>query len=337
MLQFEKISSAICLVKNSTPIWQLIILWGFPIITVLIFAIKTIVVKVKEKDITLTKIIKKISISDLFIIIIGISAIGLVLIPELVYVKDIYEPSQPRANTMFKLTFQSFIMFGICFGYIIIKFLFEKKKLLTNIIGIAITTIFLTTTLYPINAISYWFGNIFDFSKERTLNGEHFFEEGYNLRCQGETITLEDDYKTIEWIRENTDKNDVILEESGNDYEYSNQISTFTSRQTIVGWGAHEWLWRSVNSSTDIPEEVNKRIFDVFELYTSNEKNKIEELIKKYNISYIVIGVNERIRYNNSEINKELPCEIILKEIGNIVFETNVNNVKYPTYIFQVK
>ena len=44
---------------------------------------------------------------------------GLILLPEIVYVKDIYSGDYKRANTMFKLTYQAFIMFGICFGYII--------------------------------------------------------------------------------------------------------------------------------------------------------------------------------------------------------------------------
>ena len=43
--------------------------------------------------------------------IMGLCAIGLVLIPELVYVRDIYENGNARANTMFKLTYQAYIMF----------------------------------------------------------------------------------------------------------------------------------------------------------------------------------------------------------------------------------
>ena len=36
---------------------------------------------------------------------------GLILIPEIVYVRDIYEKTAPRANTMFKLTYQAYILF----------------------------------------------------------------------------------------------------------------------------------------------------------------------------------------------------------------------------------
>ena len=56
--------------------------------------------------------------SDLFVITIGLCAFGLVLIPEILYIEDIYSGDYKRANTMFKLTYQAFIMFGISFGYL---------------------------------------------------------------------------------------------------------------------------------------------------------------------------------------------------------------------------
>lgn len=54
---------------------------------------------------------KAVRTPDLFAVIMGLCAIGLVAIPELVYVRDIYENGNARANTMFKLTYQAYIMF----------------------------------------------------------------------------------------------------------------------------------------------------------------------------------------------------------------------------------
>ena len=39
--------------------------------------------------------------------------------PEVIYVKDIYGGEHYRANTMFKLTYQAFILFGMMMGYVI--------------------------------------------------------------------------------------------------------------------------------------------------------------------------------------------------------------------------
>ena len=70
---------------------------------------------------------REIAVSDMVIGILGLCAIGLIIIPELVYVRDIYEESYARSNTMFKLTYQAFILFGICMSYIITRFLLWKK------------------------------------------------------------------------------------------------------------------------------------------------------------------------------------------------------------------
>ncbi|MFQ7627828.1 MAG: DUF2298 domain-containing protein [Blautia wexlerae] len=51
-------------------------------------------------------------------LVLVLCAMGLIFIPEIVYVRDIYEKTAPRANTMFKLTYQAYIMFGIMMAHI---------------------------------------------------------------------------------------------------------------------------------------------------------------------------------------------------------------------------
>ena len=71
---------------------------------------------------------KAISVPDLFGIVMGLCAIGLIVIPELVYVRDIYENRNARANTMFKLTYQAYIMFGIMMAYILVSITATRIK-----------------------------------------------------------------------------------------------------------------------------------------------------------------------------------------------------------------
>lgn len=71
---------------------------------------------------------KAVRTPDLFAVIMGLCAIGLVAIPELVYVRDIYENGNARANTMFKLTYQAYIMFGMTMAYVIFRLLFINCK-----------------------------------------------------------------------------------------------------------------------------------------------------------------------------------------------------------------
>ena len=70
---------------------------------------------------------KAISVPDLFAIVMGLCAIGLIVIPELVYVRDIYENGNARANTMFKLTYQAYILFALMMSYSFQKIKYYNK------------------------------------------------------------------------------------------------------------------------------------------------------------------------------------------------------------------
>lgn len=333
-LTFQKMSSQIKLTYTHTPLWQLLILWGLPTFVVLYYFISTMFKKL-EKDGRknwLIRYIENLNIADAFIIILGCSAIGLVIAPELVYVKDIYA-SQYRANTMFKLTYQSFIMFGICMGYIITTLFFIKRHTLNKIVSTIAYILLLATSIYGIAFTFKWFGNVLNMSKERTLEASAFLANSYISGY----ITMNDDYNIIKWINENTDVKDIVLEEQGKDFTYSNRVSTFTGRQTVIGWRDHEWLWRSVDSSTQIPKEVNKRLSDVKKLYTEKNVEELRKLIEEYNISYIIIGFNERKSYATEDLNLSvLDNEEELKSLGEIVYETNENNLIEPSYIIKI-
>ncbi len=335
-LTFQKMSSQIKTTYTHTALWQLLVLWGLPTFIVLYYFICTMFKKT-EKDgrkIWLIRYIENLSIQDAFIIILGCSAIGLVIAPELVYVKDIYVSSQYRANTMFKLTYQSFIMFGICMGYIITTLFFIKRQILNKIVSTISYILLLLTSIYGGAFTFKWFGNVLDMSKERTLDGSQFLTNSYISGY----VTMDDDYNIIKWINENTNASDVVLEEQGKDFTYSNRVSTFTGRQTVIGWRDHEWLWRSIDSSTEIPKEVNKRMNDVKILYTEKDVEKLKKLIEEYNISYIVVGFNERKSYATEDLNLNvLDNEEELKSLGEIVYETNENNFTNASYIIKIK
>ena len=64
-------------------------------------------------------------------ILFGLCALGLILIPELVYVKDIYEEGFSRSNTMFKLTYQAYVMFGLFFGFALPEMLANRLQVNT--------------------------------------------------------------------------------------------------------------------------------------------------------------------------------------------------------------
>ena len=170
-LNFKQIASQLNLCENHTPLYQLLILWGLPVIVTLVFLGTLIAEKKgyasasdrKKEDpgqkSALFRFIGNLNISDMFILTLGLCAIGLVIIPEVVYVKDIYSGDYKRANTMFKLSYQAFIMFGMTMGYVITKFLFYAKKTSQRVFGIISGFLLLKTFGYFDNATKAWFGD----------------------------------------------------------------------------------------------------------------------------------------------------------------------------------
>ena len=170
-VNFHQIASQLNLCENHTPLYQLMILWALPVTVTLVF----LGIKIAERKgdtpreerktsdpgrtVPLFRLIANMNLADMFILTLGLCAIGLVILPEVVYVKDIYSGDYKRANTMFKLTYQAFIMFGMVMGYVISKGLFHPKKGAHRAWGIVALLILIATFGYFDNATKAWFGD----------------------------------------------------------------------------------------------------------------------------------------------------------------------------------
>lgn len=337
-LQFDKISASVLLTENHTPLYQLLILWGLPIITFATFFISTVYdfssskksrrKKKKAEESWLKKTGKSISSymqslsdTDLYVITIGLCAIGLVILPEIVYVKDIYSGDYKRANTMFKLTYQAFIMFGICFGYIFVRLFKCKKGKTRKIIGVVALIGFCMTLPYFVNGVKAWYGNIFNREKYKGIDASAFIKKDFK-----------DDYLALKWLNENVSGTPVVLEANGLSYTEYQRVSVITGLPTVLGWYTHEQLWKSGPNRTDemVTTELNQRSDDIQAIYTSEDENLVRKLIRKYNISYIYVGSLEEEKYG--WVNHEM-----LKSLGDVVFENpDSDEYNYKTYILKI-
>ena len=358
-LAFKMISTKIKLVSTRTVLYQFLVLWGLPLLLIAVYLIANIGEYKKnlkkenknttQKDKWYRKVGRavynyfcNISLDDLFIMILVISAIGLLIAPEIFYVVDIYD-SAPRANTMFKFTYNSYIMFGFCFGYMLIKLIVNRKKIY-KILGCFVLIIFMATCLYLVDPTRNVFGNIFDKSYYQGLDATKFLNSyligNYmNYETYGDKInydiTMQDDLAMINYLKENSNPGDVILEYYGDDFSFDNRISTFTGLQTVLGWVAHEWLWRSENSSIDFPPSLQDRVDDIYNLYTYDDVEYKKFLIEKYKIRYIIVGYMERMHVSKDDL--VIPNEESLLALGEVIFKTNINALEFPSYIIEIK
>ena len=311
-LQFDtsNMVQGIALAKHHSLPHQLLVLWGLPGVLTILFVVSLLIEKLRgAEQKSLYHLLTSIRLPDLFAVLMGLCAIGLVLIPELVYVRDIYENRNARANTMFKLTYQAYIMFGMTMIYVIFRLLVICRNRLLKVLAVIGLFFFVWTCGYFGNSVHSWFGEVWKPSQYKGLNATAFLETDFP-----------EDVNGIRWLKENISDAPVVLEANGDSYSEYERVSAMTGLPTIMGWYVHEWLWRGNLS------DLNAKIEEIQEIYTSTDEARVKELLEEYNVSYIFVGSCERNKYG-ADLNNDL-----LKSLGEVVFQDS----EYPTYIVKI-
>jgi len=274
---------------QKSPFWQLLILYGFFYFFVLSFFI-------------FLSRLKKVVQMDMFILMLIALSSLLILIPEFFYMKDIY-PAHYRANTMFKLTYEAFIMLSLTSGYCIFRLISNLSHIKTLFGKISMGMFIMITVilcvlvlLYPSFAINSYYENL---TNKKSLDGISYLKQIHP-----------DDYAAIQWINKNISGQPIIAEAQGDSYTDYARISANTGLPTILGWTVHEWLWRG---SYDIPAP---RISEIQTLYETDKPSTAKGILQKYAVSYVYVGDLEREKYPKLSEEK-------FQKFGTIVYKKN--------------
>lgn len=303
---------------SRSPFWMMMILWGFPYSLILGFTFYVFNFKFSSLKVVFKSCLSadRFKISNLklrsnnptniLIMVLIVFATILILIPEFVYVKDIY-PAHYRANTVFKFGYQAFIILGLISGYMLTRLISNIKDQISKI-SYSIFLIFalcalILVSIYPYFAINSYFGGLKNY---QGLDGLKYLSNPYP-----------EDYQAILWLNKNIKGQPVILEAQGDSYTDYARVSSNTGLATVIGWPVHEWLWRGSY------DEAGKRSDEVTEMYESTDINLTKELLKKYKVEYVFLGDLERQKYQN--LNQEK-----FNQLGKVIFQSGT------TQIFQI-
>ena len=337
---FDQISSSIGRTHAHSALWQLLILWGMPVvISVWFIAARAVeahrgrqaaesaaavgadaVPGAAEGDATAAAVgsdaeaatfknaaqglvgrilvfFRGMELPDLCAAVFAMCAMGLVWLPEVIYVKDIYGEAHHRANTMFKLTYQAYILFGIVMAYVLVRAIVAKKSRISFVGACAGIYVLAVMSGYTVHGSGAWFGNVFRFEDRVGADAAVFVEE-----------KLRSDAGAIEWLCANVEGQPVVLEANGDSYSDYGRVSVATGLPTVLGWYVHEWLWRSDTYF------LKERAHDVELVYTGTDAEEVLEMIRKYEIRYVYVGKLEREKF--PALNDGL-----LREVGTVVYE----------------
>lgn len=280
-VRFQKMATQVVIANNHSPIYKLAILWGVPII----FAAGMCVYLFRQ--------IKLGKSGAEGILAIALCAMGLVLTPEVIYIRDIYGETDARFNTMFKLTYQAYILFGIIMGV-------AAGILCYRIYALFMVTCVLTVALsaYTPHAINNWMGDVTDVKRTRTISSLAPLYENYEYIYE---------MKAYDVLEVDTAKDITIIECAGDSYTHESALSVLTGAKTIVGWFVHEWMWR------DDSEIVAQRSNEVQSFYESGNEEYCKSILDKYNVDYIFLGPRE---YNKYSV--DITC---INRLGDIIWE----------------
>ena len=237
------------------------------------------------------------------LIAIGFLLVGvmLILLPNFVYLKDIYSKLNPpfyRANSVFKIWYQAWVVLAIFSAYAFYKvftFLISRQSYLLFVIYFGVFS-FMTFWVfkYPVISVNYVLGSHYVY---KGLDGQAYLND-----------QSPDDLVLINWLNANVHGQTVLLEATGKSYSRYSLISAYTGLPTVVGWDEHELGWR------DNWPEIAQRLGDVEKLYISDSLTEVQRLVEKYNVKYVVIGNREKERYGETAgktINQLAKSEVV--------------------------
>ena len=125
----------------------------------------------------------------------------------------------------------------------------------------------------------------------------------YMLRAahweRGENFTLSHDYEAIRWLQDNVEGSPVVLEAHMEQYRWGGRVANYTGLPTILGWP-----WHQVQQRFAYRELVDQRASDVRRAYETADVETAVELMRKYDVSYIVVGELERLNYGATGLAK---------------------------------
>jgi YYY domain-containing protein len=219
-----------------------------------------------------------------FVLILLLVGLGLPLLVEFVYLRDNFGI---RMNTIFKFYFQAWVLLALASAFAV----YYVSKQLQGIPAygwrFAMTVLVLAAMIYPVLATANKTNN---FGNEPTLDGIEWISQHYP-----------GDYAAIAWLRQNAFDGSVILEAPGSNgaaYQYTGRVSAMTGLPTLLGWGGHQSQWRGNY------DEPARREPDIDLLFNTSDYGQAQNLLDKYGITYVNIGLLERERYSPQGLSK---------------------------------
>jgi uncharacterized membrane protein len=153
-----------------------------------------------------------------------------------------------------------------------------------------------------------------------TLDGTAYMAAAVHQE-QEQPFELKWDQEAIEWVQDNVKGSPVILEAHLSQYRWGARFANYTGLPTVIGWP-----WHQIQQRTAYSYAITDRAQDVREMYeTTNEKRALD-LLRRYQVKYVVVGDLERITYSGNGLEKFEPLgQKVFENQGTAIYEARWN------------
>ena len=231
--------------------------------------------------------------------------IGIVL--EFVRVKD----DIGRMNTLFKFYLEAWVFFAMASAYVLwylgARGIFRLKRpgsaRATWLVALVI--LLGASFIYPVLGSKSRLADRFD-TGNMTLDGADYMKTAVHRErgIDHDPIELRWDYDAIRWLQDNVKGSPVVLEAHNEQYNWSSRIADYTGLPTVLGWPWHQIQQRMEYERSEYNYPVGQRRADVTEMYSTQDLERALELLRSYEVEYVVVGELEQVYYPAAGLRK---------------------------------
>ena len=220
-----------------------------------------------------------------------------------------------RMNTVFKFYLHVWILLGVssAFGVWYVLDVVQPKLPVVSIghpelrlgwvasraFALVAAGLLLTGLVYPVVATRERVQDRFEnegAQRPRTDDGLAYMPSA-QYGDEGGTIDLGDDYAAIQWLRENVQGSPTIIEALTPLYRWGSRISINTGLPAVLGWDWHQTQQRGSFDNQVYIGMIQERQQDVRLFYATSDPEEAQDVLKKYDVRYVILGRVEQLYY----------------------------------------
>jgi uncharacterized membrane protein len=207
-----------------------------------------------------------------------------------------------RQNTVFKFYIHVWLLFSVACGAAV-AWLIQSSERWRSRLAIPWFSVggvlLVAAALFPIMATIGKSGYRLSPEVGPTLDGSKFMDATTSYFEGGYMIDMSVDAQVIRWLQDNVQGSPVIMEGRSRfeEYQWGGRINIHTGLPSLVGWNNHQRQQRTLEN---LDQFIWNRVANVNFFYTTDDVSAAWDVIRHYDIQYIVVSSLERGNYADS-------------------------------------